>query len=268
MLNLFRMNVYRLLRSKSVYICLGILVFTHVLAYLLLYVLTNPAATYFLSQNELIIGDVVADGQMELANSPFLEIFRQASIAGGAFACFAGIVSSLFICSDFSSGFIKNMVCAHENKWDYILSKICSLCLLNFVYLAVAFVTTLFFNILFAGFFSYSSLADTGFYLFTIWMLQNGFSSLILLISVLTRNIGAAITGVLILCGGVIVSLLHALLGLFGFEWLMEHTLYYSMYSLPVSPDGGYNWTACLTGLFFVFVYTLLSKIVLSKRDL
>ena len=44
MLNMLRMDIRRMVKGKSLYVCLGILLFTTVLAFGLMYVVLNPDA--------------------------------------------------------------------------------------------------------------------------------------------------------------------------------------------------------------------------------
>lgn len=246
MLNLLRMDLYRIFRSKSFYICLGILLID---------------LGFTASGN-------AADTSAALKDASLLEVFGQGIISNGSYAVLLGILSSLFICVDFESGFIKNIMTAHENKWDYVLSKTISTCIINFLFLAITFLASLLLNVISGGLFRYSSAPDVMFFLFSAWMLVNGFLALNLLIGVLTRNKAAGIAVTVCINSGMIVALLTNVLGLFGLDRMTNYTISMNLVSLPSSFSGEYNLKPFLTGLIYFIVYTIISKIVLSKRDI
>lgn len=268
MLNLLRMNLYHLIRSKALYVCFILQLIIPVIAFGVLYALANPDVTDSLMKIGFTVSGNTDETTAALTQLTVLDVFSQASIAGGGFSTISGILAAIFICIDFSSGFIKNIISSHENKWDYILSKLCCLGFVNFLYLTGACIITWVLNTITGGFFTSSSPKDIIFYIFTAWMIQNGFSALILFICMISRNLGASITAVILLCGGVIVSLLNALLGLFGLEWITGHTLYLSLAEFPTSFKEGYDFRVCLTGFLFFVLYTILAKFVLTKKDI
>lgn len=268
MLNLLRMDLYRIVHSKSFYICFGALILCNFMTFGILLLLTNPTLRDLVMQYgaELSAGsDQIKEA---LSTASILEVYRQGTIGGGLFSVSTGILASLFTCTDFDCGFIKNIMAAHENKWDYILSKMCSLILINLLYLVGSFITLLPLNLISGGVFAWSSTADILFYLFSAWMVTNGLSALTMLICIVTRSKAAGIAGAICLNGGLIVMILNALLGLFGLQWLTKYSLYVNLASLPSSFEGNYSLQACITGLVFLVIYTVISKIVLTRRDI
>lgn len=268
MLNLLRMDLYRIFRSKSLYICIGALVLANVLTFGLLLILSDPSTIDMLVKIGAEIKGDTAAMQTTLSGLSILELYRQATVGGGFFAVVTGILAALFVCMDFDSGFIKNIMAVHENKWDYILSKSVCFCIINFLYLAVTFVITWLLNLIAGGFFSYSSAGDILFYLFAAWMLINGFSGLILLICIVTRSKAAGVAGAICLSSGLIVTIISTVLSLFGLQWIMDNTLYMNLATLSSSFDGTYSLRPVITGVVFFVIYIVISKIVLSKKDI
>ncbi len=268
MLNLLRMDLYRIFRSKSFYICFGALILCNLLTFGILLLLTNPTLKELIMQYGAEFSAGSEQIKEALSGTSILEVFRQGTIGGGLFSVTTGVLASLFICTDFDCGFIKNIVAAHENKWDYILSKICSLVLINLLYLAGSFLSILPLNLISGGIFAWSYTGDILFYLFSSWMVTNGLSALTMLICIVTRSKAAGIAGAICLNGGLIVMIVNTLLGLFGLQWLTKYSLYINLASLPSSFEGNYSLQACITGLVFLVIYTVISKIVLTRRDI
>lgn len=268
MLNLLRMDLYRIFRNKSFYICFGILAFVNILTFLILFVITNPVTRDFILQYGAELTSDAADIESTLANTTILEVFRQGTVGGGFLSVTTGILGALFICMDFESGFIKNIMAAHENKWDYILSKAAVTAVMNFLYLAGTFLITLLLNVLSGGFFAYSLPVDVLFYLFSAWMVVNGFSALTLLICMVTRSKAAGVAGAICLNSGLIVMIISTAFSLFGLQWIFDYSLYMTLASLPSAFQGDYCLRTIVTGAGFFVLYTVASQIVLAKKDI
>ncbi len=268
MLNLLRMNLYQLFRSKTFYICFAIVVSVNLLAFGILYALADPGFRSFIIQAGGSVSGDFQELENTLSSASILELFDQGSMTGGSFAFIVGILASIITHVDFESGFIKNILSIHVNKWDYILSKISSLCLINLIYMVGSIIVVSLCNLLAGNFFTYGSLKDILFYLLSAWMVCNGFSALTLLIVVLTRNKAACILSVVFLNGGLIVMIIRTLLGLFNLQHLTNFTLYMNLVSLPMNYRGISSWRPFIIGLGFLIFYTILSKIILAKKDI
>lgn len=268
MLNLLRMDLRRIFRGKGFYICLGILAFTTIFTFALLYILQNPAIRDILIKYGMTVTSSSGEIEDALSTTSLINLFHQTNISGGLLPVITGILATIFICTDFDSGFIKNILAVHVNKWDYIISKIVSLFLVNLMYLAVTFLTCVFLNVICGNFFTYSSAGDILFYLGSIWMITNAFSTLILLVCMITRNKAAGITAAFILGSGLIVILVSSLLGLFNANEIMNYTLYMNLAECPQSYDGLVTLRPIIVSVIFGIIYTTAGKLVLAKKDI
>ena len=77
MLNLLRTDLYRVFRSKSFYICFGILVFINIVTFGILFIITNPSTRDLILQFGAELSADASDIESSLANTTILEIFRQ-----------------------------------------------------------------------------------------------------------------------------------------------------------------------------------------------
>lgn len=270
MLNLLRMDFYRIFRSKGFYVCLGALILANALLFGLLYILADPSARqYFLALG----GEIKTSGDfVELntfvSNTTILEIYHQGTVGAGFFAVITGVFSAIFVCADFDSGFIKNIIAAHENKWDYILSKTVCLCVVNLLFLVVNFGVLLVLNIAAKGFFNPAEPADILFYMLCAWLLINAFSMLTMFICVATRRFAAGVASAICINSGLITVILSSGLEIFGFGWVTENTIYMNLFNLPQVFHGTYGLRPVITALVFFVIYIIISKLILAKKDI
>lgn len=269
MLNLLRMDLRRMFRSKGFYICFGFLVFTSVVVFALMYAVSNPDIQKALENLGFMITTSVGSPQeiQEMTASSLLDLFHQTNISGGGFPVITGILTTLFVCLDFDSGFIKNILAVHENKWSYIISKMICSFIVNLFCMAGTFVIVLGLNAVTGGFFSYPNAGDALFYLFSIWMLTNAFSTLLLLVCMITRSKAAGITAAFIICSGLIVVILNTLLGFFKANGIMNYTLYMNLTTCPFKYENLVSLRPVIVSVVFIVLYGTAAKVFLAKKD-
>ena len=234
MLNLLRMDLRRMFRGKAAYVCLGILVFTTVFTYTLMYLIQDPGMREFLIKHGMTITATSGNIKESLNSTSLVELFHQTNVSGGLLPVISGTLAALFICTDFDSGFIKNILSVHENKWDYILSKSACLFLVNLFFITVTFLTALGLNAVLGGFFFYNKAVDMLFYVFCIWM---------------------------------VVLLVSSLLNLFGAGEIMNYTLYMNLAGCPLGYDGLSALRPVIVGAVFCVIYAAAGKVILTKKD-
>lgn len=179
MLNVFKMDMWRLLRSKALYICL---------------------VSMNLVTGSMIIFDVVPDfaSLMGISSDGNADMMGTMMGIGLAFLII-GILSTLHICSDFSSGFAKNIFTRHANPMRYFGGKLLSLTVTGAVMLIIF---TLFSALLLAIFGSGAALPGGigGLLVFLIEkvIMLFAFNALVLLACLMTRKpvVGIAVTSV------------------------------------------------------------------------
>lgn len=268
MLNLLRMDLRHMFRSRAFYICFGLLSLTCIITFIIFFMITDPEMQKLLTEHGFTITAASGDIKDAMGTTSLINLFHQTNISGGFLPVVSGILMSLYICTDFDSGFIKNILAIHENKWSYILSKMTCFSIVNLTFLAGTFLIVLGFNAALGNLFFYSSAADTLFYLFNIWMITNGFCALTLLVCIITRSKAAGITAAFVLCSGLIVLIVNAILTLFKANEIMNYTLYINLSSCPFSYTEPSNLRGIIVGLSFTVLYTVLGKLILAKKDI
>lgn len=270
MLNLLRMDFRHMLKSKSVYISLGILIVTTLFTFILFSILVNPELLQIAVKNDFAIirGHSVSDIKESFGELDMLNLFHQGNISGGILVTLTGIITTLFVCSDFKSGFIKNILAAHENKWNYILSKMLVISIINLFYIAFTFLLSLFANAVTGNYFIYNNFHDTLLYIVTIWMLCNGLCSLVLFICIARRSEGVGIGGAIIFGSGLAMMILNFLLAVFDLDGILDYTLYYNLAYAPLTYIKIADFRGLIVAVIFTAFYTIFSKVILSKIDI
>ena len=179
-----------------------------------------------------------------------------------------GIVIALFVCVDFGSGFIKNIMSLHRQRWKYIGSKLLTAGILSFFYIILQYGFSLLLNQYFDRIAAPAALTDILFYLPKAWFLTVAFASLVILVCVLARSIAIGILGVIAFSSGLLVQMLSFITGLFGINKWTEYTLYYSLTYAPTGYTGIGDLKGVLIGFVFLSVYSFLAMVSLSRRDI
>lgn len=266
MLNIFRMDMRRMLRSKSFYICLIILGTTMIFTQMLIWAISDPKMVEFLISKGFTLS--VSNEELSSLNTLYiLDVFHQANISGGLFAVVTGILTAIFVCSDFESGYVKNILSVYVKRGKYLWSKFLCISIVNLIYLLATFFIVLVVNVITGSPFLQNPAADLFFFLFQIWVLECGFTAMILLTCMLTRSKAAVITFAIFVCGGVVSMVLNSVLGLFGLNKIMEYSLYMNVANAQMTYEGISSLRPFGISLIFIIVCMVLGQMVLSKRD-
>ena len=120
MLSLLKMDVLRLVKSRSFYIILGVTAALIVSLVLMVAGISAP---------EVIDAMAAQGAEIDLEDQQTLKYikslaFVHETLGSGFLLVIAGIGMTLFAGGDFSSGYIKNICFARPRRWDYVLSKL------------------------------------------------------------------------------------------------------------------------------------------------
>lgn len=268
MLNLLRMDLYRLIRSKCVYVCLGLLLGMAVLCFGMVWMFGTPAGQEFASEIGMYDSVVVTEGGIVLDEYDTLAMLREISMDGGGYSCVLGIVTVLFVCMDFNSGYIKNIMSLHRSRWKYVGSKVLAAGILNLFYLTAQFGLCMLLNLLFQNLVSFTGLPDSVFYLSWVWLLTTAMTTSLIFICAFTRSVSAGIISALLLGSGILLMIVSRITSLFGASGWMEYTLYYNITYGPSSYRSLRDLTVYAIGLLFLAVYAAAGAAVLSRKDI
>lgn len=268
MFNLLRMDLYRIKRSKSLPICLGILFFAAISIFTLLWLLAVPEGQVIALKIGMMTPDDKKTASIILNDIDILTLFRQISLDGGLYSVILGIWVMLFICSDYQNGFIKNIMALYSNRWLYLGSKLLAVGIVDLCYLVFHFGFTLLLNYLFGTIVPYTKIKDVLFYLAWAWLLTMAFSALIILICICTRSIAAGSFGAILLGSGLIVVPIYQIMHLLHLgEWL-KYSIYFSLSYGPNQYTSLKDLQVFIVGTVFLALYSTAAGILLKKQDI
>ncbi len=270
MFNLLRMDLYRIKRSQSVYVCFAILLSLTVLACWLVWLMETPQGRQSAVRLGMFSLEDLAEMNVEvdiLQNMDILGMFRNIGMDGGLYCSTLGIVIALFVCMDFQGGFMKNIITSHQNRWHYVVSKLLTAGILNFLLIVLLFAFCLLMNLLF----HMVPLTDWNnilFYMAWAWVISTAFASLVIAICIITRSVTMGILGAILFGSGIIVTLLSYVTSLFHLGQWTKYTLYYNMTYGPSSYSGTGDLQIFVIGFVFMALYTAIASFCLTKQDI
>lgn len=252
MLNLFKMDLQRLLRGKVLYIMIGVL--TSIVASTVIMAGTQA--------NFLFLIGGVAHENAEMA-------FLGGSMGVGSIYSILGLITMLFICSDYSSGFAKNIFSVHTKKWDYFFSKLFTMMVASAVLIVVFIIETVVLSAIIGVDMSINSpIAIIAFFL-QKWLISGAFVAIYIFINVLTRNIAiGTVAAFLIGSGGLVMGLIlfFEIVGIDG-SIITESTIHGASTIILAEFNIITTLRIIVTGTAWAALYGWLSNKILIKKD-
>lgn len=267
MFSLLRMDLYRMRRSKSAYVCLGILLLM-VMGTLCMIWLLTPQGQETAIKIGLFTAEELAEEGDVMAGVDTLVMLRQTSLDGGGFNLVFGIWVMLFVCMDFQSGFIKNVMVVHQNRWNYVASKVVTAGFVSFCYLAAQYILVLLMNRMLGDMAPCAAFGDVLFYLSWAWLLTVAFAALVVLVCICTRSVAAGALTAILLGSGMIQGPLYALLDLVHMGDWMKYTIYHTLDLGPNHFTAPKDLYVYAVGAGFLILYMAAAGIVLKKKDI
>lgn len=268
MFNLLRMDLYRMRKSRSLYVCMGILILATISIFGLLWLMAVPKG----QETALRIGMLASEDLEEASNLlntvDTLILFRQIDLDGGLYSVIFGIWVMLFICMDYQSGFLKNIITFYPNRWKYIGSKILTTGIVNLFYLIIQFGFVLLLNYLLGTMVPYAKIEDVLFYLAWAWLLTTAFSALVILICICTRSVAAGALTVVLLGSGIIVVPLYRLMNLLHMGDWLKYSIYLSLSFGPNRYHSLQDLQVFAIGILFLVLYSTAAGMVLKNQDI
>lgn len=291
MVNMLRMDLYRLVRSKSLWICLGI---TIVLAALSIGMLGLISSADFMqwaqssggstSGGAISVGvnndatmspaeikQSVAEATAILSNSTLMGMTGGSLVKGGTIALMFTIFLSIFLASEFESGYSKNVFTVQPNRFAFLGARLIEIALIAAFFIASSMLAIAAASMAAGLELTTASAADMLAWGALVTLLLTGYGMLTAFIIWLTRKMAAGIVAASVLVTGMLTMMLQAVFSLFP---ALSHVTDFTLYSCMQSLGGGLNVDGALSvahvagvGLAFVAVFAVLSIVVLQKKD-
>lgn len=283
MLNLLKMETYRLKKTRSTW--------TILLALILFIVFIN-SAIYFLSQIDETANLNQQPEQTELDNVE-VEIFVDESVDfpddgnisadeyistmldQGALMLFVGIFVAFFITAEYKNGYIKNLASHLKSRNAYIFVKAIILSIFTLVFLVIYVLLTLGMGkILYQNTLELTFNAHFTKYLLTQLVMHFGFSMLVMLVAIQARSLSLPIIYTVIASTGfsaniyaLLSSVLKKILPLADSFDLGNYLVDARIIQFSLDQTDIFN-QGLIVGIIFFFVCLILSMLLFSKRDI
>lgn len=253
MLNMFRMDMHRLLHSKVLYISI---------AFLTIMAVSQAISSGDQASLELLLGASGSSGS---------EDFLNASMGSGVIFILLGIILTLFVCRDYSSGFAKNIFTVHSNPWDYIGGKMISLSMTSGVMLVLYTIESLIALEVFGGGSPLSGgIHGLLFFILQKWLISCAFLALILWVNLLLRSTTIGIIGAfLVATGGLTMgaSLMLEQFHLDSLSPILNFTISGASQLSTLTFDGISFLHILLTSAVWMVICSILSNKILKSKD-
>ena len=263
MLNLIKMNLYRVMRTKCVLILLLITAAMCILSVYLEFVDQNvkdfESSRSEISQEEesreILVPEVIC-GEMQ----------------GNYFLIFLSIFVVLYFHGEETSGFIKNLAGRSGLRWQMYIAKYAAV--LIFILLGmlvqIVFTAVSLFVMVPGAAAGFSILGSACAYMAVMLVLEMAFAAGAAFLVTLTRNSVISIATSIILAGGIGWMITQLLIS--RFSWLPEHLEEYQVVyhagTLFYNSSGGLLAFGAAVGAVWLVLYSVLGGILTEKRDM
>lgn len=122
MFNTLKMDLRRLFKSRSFYTILGVTAGLLILVTVMAYAISDPNTMDAMEARGAEVNESDRVMSEYIRSMPQLEMTHE-TLGSGFLLVMIGIGMTLFVNSDFSSGFVKNICSANPRRRDYVLSK-------------------------------------------------------------------------------------------------------------------------------------------------
>lgn len=272
MFRTIKMDLYRMFCSKSFYVTLFI---TYILVIVSIFtfkmVLSNDSLKNFYDQSLEASDSVnvgITAGMIYIDNAELkLGDLFSATVGGASIAVMAVIFAIIFICSEHSSGYIKNVVSRKGYREYFTISK--AICMA--IYLLISLLgTALFIGIsstLLLDNYTLGNIGEFAAYFFTQYLIHYAIVMLVIFLCNLTRNMAISMAAGICLCSGM-VALLTGLLDRLKLNIVFsDYLLTTNMKLLPTSFNTTIYSRAILVSLVVTVIFGISSIILMRKQD-
>lgn len=278
MFDLLRMDLRRMRRAKAFWVTLAIFCGIVLLLCVGLAITSNAdlvmkfadlggkiivdgAAATDPSQAQSELLQEAAEAKAELAGMSKAQFFYSLFCQGGGLSVFIAILTAIFVCEDFSSGFAKNIFSVRSRGVSYVLSKGLTLFCTTGVFIAICFLLAQACFFLLRMPLMPSGAAEYAKYLLQAWVVVGAFAVQTVFFSVWLRNVGLGIVLSFVCGGGVVAMGLQSCAQLFGFD-LMPYLLFHGLMT------DGLTLQSVFVCLGWSVFYLLLGTVALRRKDI
>lgn len=285
MINLIKMDLFRLFKSKNTYVTLlFVIVFTGII-FAMSASFGSMTETEDGSQNVMAteisseeaeamkkgesgVGFVLAEFTSETPMT--LETLLASFLSSGFFLIFSGIFITNVVCDKYKCGFQKNLNTYGRKKWQIIVSENVSLLLFAAMEIILVVLTASMISVLYFDNFSVDNWIDVIKYSGMQVLMHYAFATLIMCFAELLRGKIVCITLTCLFSmgiGGVVMNKLDSIFEFENFSFA-KSIMDYHVKLMPFEFDGELWGHAIGIVIFSMIVYNAISALIVSQRDL
>ena len=282
--NLIKMEMVRLVRSKTAYVTLLFVAIFAALLFAMSASFGEQSQNNTLEKDNAMYAEISDEHAMEIKSSGVgfvvvdftrnmditFERLIHSFLSSGVFLVFCGIFAANTVCNKYKSGFQKNLGIYSHKKWQMVAAENASLLIFVAVEMILVILILLFLSVCYFDRFRLGSAVSIIRYLGMQILLYDVFSVLIMCLAELIRGKVIAITVTCLLSmgiGNVVLSKIDDLLKLKNFS-VLDHCLIYHVKMLPVTYNAKVWGTAGAVAIFFFLLYNGISIAAVSQRDM
>ena len=280
MFNVIKMELHRLLRSKSLYVTAGVCAGT-ILLLIMLTAAVMEALTY-IPEETVSVSDAVSEMTVTASDTVSISgttnpVNFCGSFINGVCAIIVVIFVAIFIHGFYKDGYSKNVIACVRSRWYFQAARAVCVAVYCAILLVVASLTSILSAAVFVKDFELSCMGVFFLFLLGEFLLLNAIGLLSALLTELTYSKVTAIVYILLastnLVSGLLSLLESKLSDIFNTEivlWKYLPSLYQSNYGLEApdtSGNGAIMTHAVLLSLAFIAIYNLAGALLITKRD-
>ncbi len=261
MINMIKSDIKRLLKSKGFWFSLVIFIFIYVIS-IFMQTSAQETGTFSPTNSAPEPGFYISIDIVVKSLNSFATMF------GHSFGTLIlGIYLAIFVCNEYSSGYIKNVVTLPNGRLTIIISKIVVAAFIDFIIILLCYgIGLILGHILIDGFIveSMDVLLKSSTVMFVMTL---ALFSLIIVITTVFRNKIAGIILVLLISSGMLQPFLTSLFDFIHLSFLSEYTLS-SLFLNSALVEENNIIKVIFTSLCYVIVYNAISIAITQKRDI
>lgn len=281
MLNMIKMDLYRMFRTKSLYIIwiimAAVLLWTTKLSALDYETIHQVGQETVAADEEIEAGDISFGISVMLPTEPGEEVtvfdIMYANMGAKFLGLFLVIFAVIFSTADISSGYVKNIAGQVKNRSNLIVSRAIVLLIFVLITLGGTIILQILSNLIIWGNLEWGSLNDFWMYMGTQTVLHCGLALVVMAIAVALKNNVASMVIAVCLCMDVMVVLysgidkLIAKIGVEDFH-LFNYTVTGKITMLPMEMTGKECIEGIVIAVIFMIISTMITGFVFKKRDI
>ena len=270
MINLLKFDFFKLRKSRSTWIILLLVVLFTTLSVMITYTsLTGNIDDKMTNYAYEISGE---RDLLHLSDMTVVDWIQDA-VSGGFFTIFIAIYTVLFVISDFSFGYIKNIYGSIYLKTNYFISKLLISSFFIMLTTITSYIITIVISKLYIGVSDYGSITKLLKYTLIQTLLLISFSSLII---ALTIMVGKGLNAIIISMGYSLIffellytSVNQLVKGLFKISDfnIAKYTIIGNMREITLEASGKQYGIAIVVSLLVIIISLIMGSIFFAKKD-